>query len=68
MGAPGWLSQISVQFRLRHDLTVGEFKPHIMEPTPDPLSPSLSASTPLVLTLKINKHLKVKRKINKNKK
>ena len=50
-----------------HDLLVHEFEPHIRfsafgtEPALDPLSPSLSAPTLLMLALKINELLKNKK-------
>ena len=65
---PGWLSRLSVQLRLMVlmvlDLMVREFKPHVgltavsTEPALDPLSPSVSAPSLLMLSLsRINKHI-----------
>ena len=47
-GPPGWLGRLSIWLRLRHDLMVCGFEPHIglsavsAEPASNPLSPSLS--------------------------
>ena len=51
-GVPGWLSQLSFLLGSGHDLMVCEFKPHIRlsavstKPILDPLSSSLSATSP----------------------
>ena len=58
LGAPGWLSWLSVQLCSGHDLVVHEFKPHIRlaavsaEPASDPLSPSLCPSPTCILSKK----------------
>ena len=54
----GWVSWVS-NFGSGHNLMVCEFKPHLSlgltavstEPASDPLSPSLSASLPLIVFL-----------------
>ena len=57
IGAPGWLSRLSIDFSSSHDLMTRGFKPHIrlsavsMGPILDPLSPSLSAPSPLTFSL-----------------
>ena len=58
-----WVAQLvkylTLDFGSGHDLTVHEFKPCIrlasvsIEPASDPLSPSLSAPVPLVLSLSL---------------
>ena len=60
---PGWLIWLNVQQGSGHDLMVCAFKPHAglyadsTELTSDPLSPSLSAPVPLMLSLSLkNKH------------
>ena len=54
----GSVKRLTLDFNSGHDLMVCEFKSHIRlaavsaEPALDPLSPSLSAPTPLVLSLR----------------
>ena len=57
---PGWLSWLSIRFRLGRDLVVCGFEPRMglaavsVEPASDPLSPSLSAPPPFVLARRLS--------------
>ena len=74
LGAPGWLSWLTVQLWLSHELTVHEFQPHVglCVDSSEPgacfrfcVSPSLSAPPPFVLSLSLSLSLS---KINIKKK
>ena len=62
LGAPGWLSRLSVDFGSSHDLVVREFKPHSgsvltaqsLEPASNSV-PAPSALPPLMLSLSLSK-------------
>ena len=61
LGAPGWLSRLSICLWLGHDLMVHEFEPCVrlcadsVEPAWDSVSPSLCYSTTHFLSLSQNK-------------
>ena len=66
LGAPGWLSRVSIRLRLGHDLPVREFEPRVglCADSSDPgayfgfcVSPSLCSSPARALSLSFkNKH------------